>query len=121
MALGKISEEKFNSLTANFDTENDELKKFISDFEEDKIALEKQKQDLAKFVKIVDKYTEITELNYEILHELISRINVFEVDPETKTRKIEIIFNFIGNLPFSDTALSYNVPYTKRKTALSVV
>jgi hypothetical protein len=35
-------------------------------------------------------------LNYEILHEFIDKIMVFEVDKTTKTRKIEIFYNFIG-------------------------
>jgi hypothetical protein len=47
-------------------------------------------------VKIVDKYTEIIELNYEILHEFIDKIMVFEVDKASKTHKIEIFYNFIG-------------------------
>ncbi|MDR0918736.1 MAG: DUF4368 domain-containing protein [Oscillospiraceae bacterium] len=35
-------------------------------------------------------------MNYEILHEFIDKIKIYETDKETKTLKIEIIYNFIG-------------------------
>jgi hypothetical protein len=60
----------------------------------------------------VDKYSEISELDYEILHEFIDRVNIFETDKETKTRKIEIIYNFIGAV--TPTAPIKNVSKTKR-------
>jgi hypothetical protein len=72
------------------------IKDIIASYETAKSDFEKSKQDVTKFIKIVDKYTEITELNYEILHEFIDKIIVFEVDKENKTRKIEIFYNFIG-------------------------
>ncbi|MDR0919085.1 MAG: DUF4368 domain-containing protein, partial [Oscillospiraceae bacterium] len=94
--LEKITDEQFENLTADFESEKAKLKDVITAYETAKSDFEKSKQDVTKFIKIVDKYTEITELNYEILHEFIDRVNIFETDKETKTRKIEIIYNFIG-------------------------
>ncbi|MDR0919810.1 MAG: DUF4368 domain-containing protein [Oscillospiraceae bacterium] len=94
--LEKITDEQFENLTADFESEKAKLKEVITTYETAKSDFEKSKQDITKFIRIVDKYTEITELNYEILHEFIDRINIFETDKETKTRKIEIIYNFIG-------------------------
>jgi translation initiation factor IF-3 len=91
-----FSDEQFSTLTADFETEKTKLKDIITAYETAKSDFEKAKQDIKKFIKIVGKYTEITELNYEVLHEFINRINIFETDKETKTRKIEIIYNFIG-------------------------
>jgi hypothetical protein len=76
------------------------------------MQLNEDKQDMTKFIKIVDKYTEITKLNYEILHEFIDRVNIFEVDKNNKTRKIEIIYNFIGAV--NPTAPIKNVSNSKR-------
>jgi hypothetical protein len=94
--LEKITDEQFSHLTADFEGEKAKLKEIITTYETAKADFEKSKQDVTKFIKIVDRYTEITELNYEILHEFIDRVNIFETDKETKTRKIEIIYNFIG-------------------------
>jgi DNA invertase Pin-like site-specific DNA recombinase len=94
--LERISDQQFSNLTADFESEKAKLKEIITTYETAKSDFEKSKQDVTRFIKIVDKYTEITELNYEILHEFIDRVNIFETDKETKTRKIEIIYNFIG-------------------------
>jgi predicted ribosome quality control (RQC) complex YloA/Tae2 family protein len=94
--LERISNEQFSNLTADFESEKANLKDIITAYETAKSDFEKSKQDITKFVKIVDKYTEITELNYEILHEFIDKIMVFEIEKATKTRKIEIFYNFIG-------------------------
>jgi hypothetical protein len=92
----RLSDEQFSNLTADFESEKAKLKEVITTYETAKSDFEKSKQDITKFIKIVDKYTEITELNYEILHEFIDKIKIYEINKETKTRKIEIIYNFIG-------------------------
>jgi hypothetical protein len=110
--FGKITDVQFSTLTADFSTEKESLATLISEFETAQMQLNEDKQDITKFIKIVDKYTEITELNYEILHEFIDRVNIFETDKETKTRKIEIIYNFIGAV--NPTAPIKNISKSKR-------
>jgi DNA invertase Pin-like site-specific DNA recombinase len=94
--LERITDEQFSDLTADFQIEKQNLKEIINSFENEKSESEKKKQDINKFIKIVDKYTEFTELNYEILHELIDRIKIYEVDKVNKIRKVEVIYKFIG-------------------------
>jgi hypothetical protein len=110
--LERISDEQFSTLTADFESEKAKLKEVITTYETAKSDFEKSKQDVTKFIKIVDKYTEITELNYEILHEFIDKINIFEVDKNNKTRKIEIIYNFIGAV--NPTAPVKNISKSQR-------
>jgi hypothetical protein len=61
-------------------------------------ATKSQTSNAKKFAKIVDKYTDIMELNYEIIHEFIDKIIVHETDKETNTRYIEIHYNFAGQI-----------------------
>lgn len=55
-----------------------------------------------RFVALVRKYTEINELTYENVHELIDRILIHELDKETNTRKIEILYSFVGRVESGD-------------------
>lgn len=43
--------------------------------------------DVKRFVALVRRYTAITELTYENVHEFIDRILIHELDKETNTRK----------------------------------
>jgi hypothetical protein len=110
--LERISDQQFSTLTADFESEKANLKEVITIYETAKSDFEKSKQDVTRFIKIVDKYTEITELNYKILHEFIDKIKIFGTDKETKIRKIEIIYNFIGAV--TPTAPIKNVSKSKR-------
>ena len=54
--------------------------------------------DVKRFVAIVRRYSEISELTYENVHEFFDRILVHELDRETNTRKIEIFYSFVGKV-----------------------
>lgn len=51
-------------------------------------------QDMNLFTAPVKKIMQIKELTYEILHEFIDRILIYETDKTTGNRKIEIFYNF---------------------------
>lgn len=59
---------------------------------------EKQSVNVKSFLSTVKKYTEISELTSEIVHEFIDRIIVHEADKSSGKRiqEIEIIYNHIG-------------------------
>lgn len=63
-----------------------------------------QTANVSNFMRIIRKYTEITELTPEILHEFISRIVVHqaEVVDGHKKQMIEIIYNCVGAIPTQD-------------------
>lgn len=92
-ALGKLSEERFSLMASGYEEE----KKKLSDR---KTALDmeintgfQQKQDITPFIVPVKKLMYINELTYEILHEFIDRILIYETDKSTNARKIEIFYN----------------------------
>ncbi|MBR3781166.1 MAG: DUF4368 domain-containing protein [Clostridia bacterium] len=53
-----------------------------------------------EFLKIVDEYTEITELNQEVVNAFIDKIVIHErSDPHKRkgyTQEVDVYFNFIG-------------------------
>src|SRR5699024_11750997 len=52
------------------------------------------------------KYTDIQELDATILREFISKIYVSAYDRKSKTREIQIVYNFIGAFDFDRAKLN---------------
>ena len=98
-ALGKIPDERFYDLSAEYEREQKELKDSLTSLES---RIQQAKEDVhnaERFVGLIAKYTDLQKLNSKILHELIQRINVHEkqVDAEGNvTKAVEIAYNFVG-------------------------
>lgn len=94
---GKISEERFRSMSAKYEEEQKELdeKKFRlqSEFEDSKSKTD----SIQTFIRRIKKYTEIKQLDATILGELVDKIIVHERDVrhgKNCNQKIEIYYNF---------------------------
>jgi DNA invertase Pin-like site-specific DNA recombinase len=94
--FGKISETQFATMVTSYDEEREKLTMKIADAESVIKKSDEEKNNAITFVKIVEKYENITDLSYELLHELIDRIYIHEVDKENCTRDIEILYNYVG-------------------------
>ena len=101
MALGKISEERYQEMYSDFNDEEKELKIKRKNLKE---KLEKSRgifQSVEKFMPLIKKYTDIQELNAYILNELIEKIVVHEKtigEDGKKTQKVEIYYKFVGTV-----------------------
>ena len=60
-----------------------------------------QAVNVAQFIALVKKYSEIDTLTPAIVNEFIERINVHAPDKSSghRTQQIDIVYNFIGMLP----------------------
>ena len=101
-ALGKLSDEQFAFLTSGYDDEKKTLTHKIAELSTVIDTATERSTDVKRFVALVRKYTEINELTYENVHELIDRILIHELDKETNTRKIEILYSFVGRVESGD-------------------
>ena len=101
-ALGKLSDEQFAFLTSGYDDEKKMLTHKIAELSTVIDTATERSTDVKRFVALVRKYTEINELTYENVHELIDRILIHELDKETNTRKIEILYSFVGRVESGD-------------------
>ena len=75
---GKITDDRFATLSLNYEKEQKELKEKINELT---ITLDENKQeeiDLTTFIGKVRKYTNIKELTPEIINELIDKILVYQ-------------------------------------------
>ena len=65
-------------------------------------AAKEQNLNIVRFLKIVRKYTEITQLSAEIIRDFIEKIIVYKAEKEdgVRTKRIRIIYNCIGAIDF---------------------
>lgn len=95
---GRLSDERFMKLSQGYDTEQAGLQAEQGQIQEEVRNGEEQAVHVDRFIAIVRKYTRITELTPEIVHEFIDRIIVHAPDKSSghRLQEIEIIYNHIG-------------------------
>ena len=99
---GKITDERFKTLSANYDNEQKELKIKMEQLSKELNNDEKKSTNLTQFITNVKKYTEITELTPEILNELIEKIMVHQATKvdNKRVQEVDIYYRGIGIISF---------------------
>ncbi|GFH43038.1 recombinase [Lactococcus hodotermopsidis] len=100
----KLSDERFRKLTTNYEIEQDKLKNELVDMKKELAKHDEQNTSIQQFIKIVKKYTEMTELTTEIVNSLISKIVIHRPEniPRSKITIVEIHYNFVGELDLDE-------------------
>ncbi len=97
---GKISDDRFAKMTATYEQEQKDLEARVLVLKEDISKAKVQRLNIDSFLTQVKKYTEVKELDAEIIRALVERIDVFKPEkvPGTRTKKQTILihWNFIG-------------------------
>ena len=97
-ALGKISDERFEKMSAAYENEQKELSQKRNELKEKIRAEEKKTQSTNQFLETIRKYETVTELNRSMLVELIDSIYVYQAEGTGKERKqrVEINYRFLA-------------------------
>ena len=113
---GKISDERFEIMSKNYEAEQKELRQVVSELTAFVQASEQKNADTAQFIGIVRKYSEIPKLTPEIMHEFIEKIVVHAPDKSSghRTQQIDICFRF--NV-LTATVTADSVVYDKKRKA----
>lgn len=95
---GKLSDKRFEFMLSEFENEQDTLE--IS-MENAKAEIEKYESDTIradKFIELVKRYTDFSELTTPMLNEFVEKILVHEADYSSgeRVQEVEIYLNFIG-------------------------
>jgi len=112
-ALGKISDNQFQALSSGYEEEKAALMAKIDGFEKAIAEDQDRKENAIRFVQAVKKYSDIQELTYENVHELIDSILIHNLDRENGTRKIEIHYSFVGRVDSGEEATASVSRYRK--------
>ena len=95
---GKISDERFAKMTANYEAEQHTLESRVAEL---KTAINSEKESalgVEHFLALVQKYTDIKELTAEIIREFVERIYVYKAEriEGRRVQRIKIVYNCIG-------------------------
>ena len=99
-ALGRLPDKRYEMLSAGYEKEQAELEQFIKACREQLTQYDEDTDRTEKFLALVHKYTDITELTPVIINEFVDKILVHKaekIDGE-RVMEIEIYLNFIGKV-----------------------
>ena len=95
---GKITDERFMTLSNDYENEQKDLKEKITQLNTDISKAEQEELDITTFIDKVRKYTNIKKLTPEIVNELIDKILIHQqviVDGK-KFQQIDIYYSGVG-------------------------
>ncbi|MGL5435468.1 MAG: DUF4368 domain-containing protein [Lachnospiraceae bacterium] len=106
---GKLSDERFMKLSKGYEDEQHTLQNETASLEQELTQEDRKTINVDRFITIVKKYTNMTELTPEILREFIDRIIIHAPDKSSGKRlqEVEIIYNHIGTFEHAKVTL-YN-------------
>ena len=97
--FGVISEERYFSMSSNMENELAEIRSRINELTSIFAETERSKQGATDFAGLISKYTDIQELDYELVHILIEKIYIHEreiIDGRGNVQ-VDIYYRFIGH------------------------
>jgi DNA invertase Pin-like site-specific DNA recombinase len=97
---GKISDKRFEMLLTDYESEQNELESSADALEKALHEYQKNSDNVDKFIELVHRYTDFSELTTPMIHEFVEKIVVHEADKSTGERiqQIDIYLKYVGKL-----------------------
>lgn len=97
---GMLSDNRFRELSARCEDEQAKLKTRLEELKSQVNQQEETESNVSRFVDEAKRYSNIKELDREILNRLIDKIVVSDsvIENGVKTQKIRIFYKFLGDL-----------------------
>ena len=100
-SAGRISESNFSMLSERYQAEQTELDDKIATLKSKMENADQSVKDAGKWVKLIQQYSEITELDAPLLNTLIEKIVIHEATkgPDgIREQEVEIYYRFVGKI-----------------------
>ena len=107
-AVGRISDERFDSLLAEYEAEQKSLVASVGDAEQRVSCFEEDTDRAAQFLTLAKKYTDFSELTTPMINEFIDKILVHapeKIDGD-RVQEVEIYLKFIGRFDLPEPELT---------------
>jgi len=97
-AAGRLIEKRFEQLSSGYESEQSELEKLTAELRTELDAFDTDSVRGDKFMELVKRYTDFSELTPAMLHEFIEKVIVHEADKSSGVReqRVDIYLNYIG-------------------------
>ena len=97
---GKLSDKRFEMLLEEYENEQSNLEESVSNLQSELNIYSEDTNRVDKFVELVHKYTDFTELNTPMIHEFVEKIVIHEADKSSGVRmqQIDIYLKYVGKL-----------------------
>ena len=94
--LGKIDDERFTQMSADYTKEQRTLKEEAAKLRDLIEAKEQKSNDISRFMQIIRRHEHISELTPKLMHEFVEKIIVHEADKSNgyREQEVEICFRF---------------------------
>ena len=106
---GKVTDEWFMCMSHKYEVERVELKAKIPELRNQIGSLEKAQKGKEIFIAAIRKFMQMETLTAPLLHELIDRIEVHEIEGtgKNRTQRIVIQYRFVGYLELPTVSENY--------------
>ena len=97
---GKLSDKLFEQMLHDFELELDGLNTSITQDQQELDRISSESVNAEKFIALVKRYTDFSELTPAMINEFIEKIVVHQAEGKgaSRTQEIEIFFNFVGKV-----------------------
>ena len=98
---GKVSDERFAKLTATYEAEQRQLEYRITELQSFMANAKNESLGVDTFLSMVRRYTDIKELDAELIRVFVEKILVYKAEKVDghRVQRIKIIYNGIGEIP----------------------
>lgn len=107
---GRLSDTIFEQMLSDFEAELSNLTEIISQDQQELERISRETINAEKFLSLVRKYTDFSELTPAMINEFVEKILVHQAQGKgaSRTQEIEIFFNFVGkvDIPHKEVKLT---------------
>ena len=107
---GRLSDTIFEQMLSDFEAELSDLTEIISQDQQELERISRETINAEKFLSLVRKYTDFSELTPAMINEFVEKILVHQAQGKGASRiqEIEIFFNFVGkvDIPHKEVKLT---------------
>ncbi len=98
--IGKISDERFVSMSKAYEDEQKMLKSKLKSLTEQIRSYEEKSENIVNFMDLIRKYSDINELDAAMLNALVDKIVVNEREylNGERVQKLEIFYRYVGRI-----------------------
>ncbi len=104
-ALGKLTDERYSRLSGSYEAEQRDLEARVKELRRDLERGQEEAVNVAQFVALVKKYTDIRELTPTIVNEFIKMVIVHAPTKVNGHRSqfVQVVYNLVGEVTIPET------------------